>query len=47
MSDQTSCHTDFLPLFDVSISSMTNCWPSQFIVMSFCAPLTSHVYGSK
>src|SRR5579872_1349389 len=47
MSDQTSCQIDFFPDGEVSTSSMTNCLPSQFIVMSFCAPFMSHVYGSR
>jgi hypothetical protein len=47
ISDQTSCQIDFLPVFDVSISSMTNCLPSQLIVMSLRVPFRSHVYGSR
>lgn len=46
MSDQTSCHTDFLPSC-VSCSSMMNCLPSQVILMSVSEPFTSHVYGSR
>jgi hypothetical protein len=38
MSYQTSCHIDFLPVFDVSISSMTSRLSSQLIAMSLRAP---------